>query len=209
MLKIDCKYPLMNRRAFFSSLIAYATTIGISRAKINCKLTPNQPMGPFFKNNITNSSDLTNNNKAFGKTIGIKGKVLNTNCKPHPLSEIYIWQANAFGKYNHQKDLSQNNNDKNFNGYAKITSDKDGVYSFKTIIPGSYKVGNNIIRPPHIHFFVKTKQSKKLITQLYFKNHPYNKTDFLYRNVNYKNLIELNLKNITDNYAEGIFNIII
>ena len=48
-----------------------------------------------------------------------------------------------------------------------------------------------------------------MITQLYFKNHPYNKTDFLYRNVNYKNLIELSLKNITDNYAEGIFNIII
>ena len=134
-----------------------------------------QPVGPFFKEKqLSNINDLTNNGKASGKIIKIEGKITDKNCTPYPYSLINIWQANAYGKYNHANDMSNNKFDKYFSGYKKIISDKEGFYSFTTIIPGSYKISQNIIRPPHIHFLVKTKNNKSLSTQLYFKDHPYN-----------------------------------
>ena len=45
-------------------------------------------------------------------------------------SEIEVWHANNFGKYNHINDTSLGQIDKNFNGYLKITTDNSGKYNF-------------------------------------------------------------------------------
>jgi protocatechuate 3,4-dioxygenase beta subunit len=44
------------------------------------------------------------------------------------------------------------------------------------IHPGRYKV-RETFRPSHIHYTVEAKGYKTLITQLYFKGDPFNKTD--------------------------------
>ena len=74
----------------------------------NCKNTPQQSTGPFFKvpAKIFND-DMTNNGKAIGKKIKVYGKVLDNKCKPITNAILDIWQANSFGKYNHQADLSK------------------------------------------------------------------------------------------------------
>ena len=126
-------------------------------------------------------NDLSNNGKATGELIKIEGKILDKSCKPYPFCEIDIWQANSYGTYNHENDFSKNKIDEFFYGYKRITSDKNGSYFFTTIFPGSYKISKDIVRPPHIHLLVKTKNKKSLITQIYFKNHPHNKNDFIYQ----------------------------
>ena len=151
---------------------------------------------------------MSNNGKATGKLIKIEGKILDESCKPYPFCEIDIWQANSYGKYNHENDFSKNKIDEFFYGYKRITSDKDGNYFFTTIFPGSYKISKNIVRPPHIHLLIKTKNNKSLTTQIYFKNHPHNKNDFIFNSVKSKSLLEVSLKK-SNNIFKGLFNIII
>ena len=97
---------------------------------------------------------MTNNGKAIGKRIKVYGRILDNKCKPIANAILDIWQANSFGKYNHQADLSESRKDNEFYGYMRLLSNEKGEYSFKTILPGSYKVSKDLTRTPHIHFKV-------------------------------------------------------
>ncbi|HEX9606054.1 MAG TPA: hypothetical protein VF962_02395, partial [Gemmatimonadaceae bacterium] len=66
--------------------------------------------------------------------------------------------------------------DPNFDGSAVLTTDSEGRYRFKTIKPAAYPAGPNRMRPAHIHFQVSGRQDK-IVTQMYFEDDPYNKTD--------------------------------
>lgn len=156
----------------------------------NCKITPPQSTGPFYKepSKIFNN-DMTNNGKAIGKRIKVYGKVLNNKCKPISNAVLDIWQANSFGKYNHQADLSESRKDNEFYGYMRLLSNERGEYSFNTILPGSYRVSKDLIRTPHIHFKV-TNNKKQLTTQMYFKGNEMNNKDFLFKNTNNINALE-------------------
>ena len=159
----------------------------------NCKNTPPQSTGPFYKvpSKIFNN-DMTNNGKAIGKRIKVYGKVLNNKCKPISNAVLDIWQANSFGKYNHQADLSESRKDNEFYGYMRLLSNERGEYSFNTILPGSYRVSKDLIRTPHIHFKVMNND-KQLITQMYFKGNEMNNKDFLFRNTNNNSALEASI----------------
>ena len=199
---------IINRRILLNFIFSYALTKPL-QAKSFCNITPSQPKGPFYINkNLFNVLDMTNQGKAFGEVIEIKGSVGNTKCKPEPSCLIKIWQANYYGKYNHKNDLSNNKVDPNFIGYNTIKTAIDGSFKFTTILPGPYKIAKNIVRTPHIHLFIKTKNNKELTTQLYFKNNPYNKNDILFKRVKKKDLLEVLLKNKDfSKIKTGVFNI--
>ena len=163
------------------------------RANVNCKETPNQSTGPFYKvpSKISNN-DMTNKGKATGVKIKVYGKVLNNKCKPISNAILDVWQANSFGKYNHEADLSKSKKDNDFNGYIRLLSDKKGEYSFISILPGSYKVSKNITRTPHIHFKI-TKNEKYLTTQMYFEGNQMNNKDFLFKNTKNNEYLEASI----------------
>ena len=50
-------------------------------------------------------------------------------------------------------------------------------------MPGSYKIFDDIIRPPHIHLLIKTVNNKRLSTQVYFKDQLGNKKDIIFNSV--------------------------
>ncbi len=162
----------------------------IKAASTNCKNTPPQSTGPFYKvpSKIFNN-DMTNNGKAIGKRIKVYGKVLDKKCKPITNAILDIWQANSFGKYNHNADLSDSRKDKDFYGYMRLLTDKKGKYSFYTILPGSYKVSKDLTRTPHIHFKI-TSHKKQLTTQMYFKGNDLNDKDFLFKNTHNNSILE-------------------
>ena len=159
----------------------------------DCKKTPPQSKGPFYKvpSKIFNN-DMTNNGKAIGKKIKVYGKILDNKCKPITNASLDIWQANSFGKYNHKADLSRSRKDNDFFGYMRLLSNEKGEYNFNTILPGSYKVSKDFTRTPHIHFKVTSKQ-KQLTTQMYFKGNKMNKKDFLFRNTYNNNALEASI----------------
>ena len=165
----------------------------IKATSTSCKNTPPQSTGPFYKipSKIFNN-DMTNNGKAIGKRIKVYGKVLDSKCKPITNAVLDIWQANSFGKYNHQADLSESRKDNDFYGYMRLLSNEKGEYKFHTILPGSYKVSKDLTRTSHIHFKVTSKQ-KQLTTQMYFKGNKMNKKDFLFKNTYNNNVLEASI----------------
>ncbi len=121
-------------------------------------------LGPFYRPDSPLRSDLTEENME-GNRILVKGIVFKSDCKtPLNNAKVKIWQCDTHGEYDNESDAYR------LRGFA-LTNAK-GEYEFKTIIPGKYLNGN-LYRPSHIHFRVTEKNSKELISQIYFRGDPH------------------------------------
>lgn len=146
--------------------------------------TPEQVIGPFYPVRLPadQDADLTvisgKDARALGTFLYLSGRVTNPSGEPVPNAEIEVWQANAVGRYTHAADDNPQPVDPNFEGYARIRTDPEGRYRFKTIKPGAYPVSvvPGWVRPPHIHFEVRGRESR-LVTQLYFEGEDLNAKD--------------------------------
>jgi len=156
-----------------------------SKVLAACLKTPVQTKGPFYPLdlNIESDGDLTklkdSTKEALGQMIYVRGKVTDDRCNPVEGVLVEIWQACASGRYNHRSDPNPATLDRNFQYYGKATTDSDGRYLFKTIIPGAYPADTDWIRPPHIHYKVSKRGYAELITQMYFAGDPLNKKDLI------------------------------
>lgn len=150
--------------------------------------TPAQTSGPFYPTTLPldADADLTlvkgAKGRASGQVIHVVGRVLDRDGKPIRGATIELWQANAAGRYDHPRDINPAPLDPNFQGYARLTTDDDGRYRFKTIKPGAYPmnpVNPNAVRPPHIHFDIANKRDH-LVTQMYFPGEKLNVGDGIF-----------------------------
>jgi protocatechuate 3,4-dioxygenase beta subunit len=118
--------------------------------------------------------------RAEGKVVHLMGRVLNLKGEPVKGVRMELWQANTYGRYAHPADQHDAPLDANFQGYSVQDTDKEGRYRFKTIRPGAYPVDANWMRPPHIHFEIRSKKSR-LVTQMFFPGEPLNDKDSLFK----------------------------
>jgi protocatechuate 3,4-dioxygenase, beta subunit len=145
-------------------------------------ITPPQILGPFYP--VSERPELAADlacpgdsaGEAQGQFITVRGRVLNSLGKPVSHARMDIWQANAAGRYRHPSDANPAPLDPNFKGFARLTTDASGRYSFRTIKPGGYRTAEGDMRPPHIHFDVEG-HFDRLVTQLYFAGEAGNRTD--------------------------------
>ncbi len=110
-----------------------------------------------------------------GERITVTGRVLDRAGRPIGGQLVEIWQANAAGRYAHQRDQHPAPLDPNFTGVGRALTDAEGWYSFTTIKPGPYPWRNhlNAWRPAHIHFSLfGTAFAQRLVTQMYFPGDP-------------------------------------
>ncbi len=126
--------------------------------------TTNDILGPFYRANAPIRSDLTFEGLA-GTRIKLKGKVFKSDCTTVIKDALVeIWHCNSEGEYD--------NSTKEFRHRAGFYTNDKGEYSFNTILPGKYLNGE-LYRPSHIHYRVTEKNSKELISQIYFKGDPH------------------------------------
>ena len=121
-----------------------------------------------------------------GERIVVHGRVLDEDGRPVPNTLIEIWQANACGRYIHQRDQHPAPLDPNFTGAGRTATDPQGRYKFITVKPGAYPWGNhpNAWRPAHIHFSLFGPSFlSRLITQMYFPGDPLLAYDPIYNSV--------------------------
>lgn len=179
-----------------SAVLAAAGVVGsnnVADAETQLQRTPGQILGPFYPvKELPQTSDLTrlpgHSGRAQGQVLNVTGRVLNLSGEPVANAKIEVWQANSNGRYTHPSDTNPAPLDPNFDGCAILTSDAEGRYHFKTIKPGAYPAGPNLIRPSHIHLQVTGRQDR-LVTQLYFEGDPYNATDPFLNSAALKNLL--------------------
>lgn len=137
------------------------------------KATPPDQLGPFYPvvRPLDQDADLTHldgqDGVASGELLDVFGIVRDFAGNPVPGAKLDLWQANAIGRYAHGGDTREELPlDPNFQGSAVLTTDSEGRYRFRTILPGIYGFGGSM-RPRHIHFTIDGKQSR-LTTQMYF-----------------------------------------
>jgi protocatechuate 3,4-dioxygenase, beta subunit len=141
--------------------------------------TVTETTGPVFASNEISSSDadLTrqHDGEPQGERIIVTGRVLDQDGCAIPNTLIEVWQANAAGRYRHQRDDHAVPLDPNFTGFGRTFSDADGNYRFVTIKPGAYPWSNhrNAWRPAHVHFSLfGSAFATRLVTQMYFPGDP-------------------------------------
>jgi protocatechuate 3,4-dioxygenase beta subunit len=135
--------------------------------------------GPVFGPGLLgrHADDLTRQHpgEPIGERIIVSGRVLDENSRPVRNTLIEIWQANACGRYLHNRDQHNAPLDPNFSGSGRVMTDENGSYRFTTIKPGSYPWRNhyNAWRPAHIHFSLFGPAFvTRLVTQMYFPGDP-------------------------------------
>ncbi|MFI8995083.1 protocatechuate 3,4-dioxygenase subunit beta [Streptomyces sp. NPDC053542] len=133
-------------------------------------------------------NDLTRQHtgEPLGERITVSGRLLDGRGRPVRGQLVEIWQANASGRYAHQRDDHPAPLDPNFTGVGRVLTGDDGSYSFTTIKPGAYPWRNhtNAWRPAHIHFSLFGDAfTQRLVTQMYFPNDPLFPYDPILRSV--------------------------
>jgi len=110
-----------------------------------------------------------------GERMTVEGRLLDSWGRPLANQLVEIWQANAAGRYIHQRDQHPAPLDPNVTGAGRTITDDNGFYKFTTIKPGAYPWKNhvNAWRPAHIHFSIfGTGFTQRLVTQMYFPGDP-------------------------------------
>ncbi|WP_426503484.1 protocatechuate 3,4-dioxygenase subunit beta [Dactylosporangium sp. McL0621] len=121
-----------------------------------------------------------------GERIVLTGRVVDGGGRPVAHQLVEVWQANAAGRYRHQRDQHPAPHDPNFTGHGRCITGADGSYRFVTVRPGPYPWRNhvNAWRPAHIHFSLfGTDFTQRLVTQMYFPGDPLFARDPIFQSV--------------------------
>src|ERR687892_148213 len=118
------------------------------------KQTPSQTVGPFFALGLTHqTANVLASDSTQGEKIRVEGQVIDGDGKPVPDAMIEIWQANAYGRYNHPDDKQEKPLDGSFTGWGRSGTDPNGLYFFDTIKPGPVPA-SEAVQAPHINITV-------------------------------------------------------
>jgi protocatechuate 3,4-dioxygenase beta subunit len=184
----------MSRRGLLSvgagaaaGLVAHGLGADATSPPACSQATAAQTSGPYYptRDREDEDPDLTQvrgrSGRATGDVIVVQGRVLDEACRPIAGVLVEIWQANTWGRYDHEKDAGTPRPlDPNFQSWAEMLTDTEGRFRFRTIKPGSYPVDDQgWVRPPHIHFRVSRRGFHELVTQMYFTGEPLNEADLI------------------------------
>ena len=180
---------LVNRRHL---VVGAAAVAGVSAARgQTLSATSAQDLGPFYPmlRPADHDADLTRikgrKGMAAGQPIQVIGRIVDLHGNPIRNASVEIWQCNAAGRYDHPGDRANPAAlDPNFQGFARLATDRDGNFRFRSIKPQGYDtpIGH---RTPHIHFDISSHR-ERLVTQMYFPGEPLNDGDFLLKNASPK-----------------------
>lgn len=168
-------YLSTHKRAPRESLVAFAPTLERS--------------GPAFSPaRFPEAIDMSREQgrDALGQRIIVAGRVTDEADRPVANTMIELWQANAAGRYHHDRDAHDAPLDPHFRGAARVFTDGGGRYRITSIQPGAYPWRNhaNAWRPRHIHFSLfGASWGARLVTQMYFPGDPLLALDPIYQSV--------------------------
>jgi protocatechuate 3,4-dioxygenase, alpha subunit len=152
------------------------------------KQTPSQTVGPFYSIGLTDREmNLLVSDSTHGQRIRIEGQVIDGDGKPVPDAMIEIWQANAYGRYNHPDDKQEKPLDGSFTGWGRSGTDPNGFYFFDTIKPGPVPASESSVQAPHINMTVFARgMLTHAFTRIYFSDEPANESDPVLNSINKK-----------------------
>ncbi len=152
----------------------------------NAPLTPTSwhTIGPFFPRTFFHPGD--NDLRVLspdgapvsrGRSIVLRGRVLEEGGQPCVNAVLEAWQADAAGRFRHPVDPGWRSADPSFLGWGRAWTDGDGWYEFHTVMPGSYDDPTGP-RAPHVNLSVLGSGiMHRLLTTAFFAGEPRNAVD--------------------------------
>lgn len=138
--------------------------------------SPYSTIGPFYlKPLIDGLDDLTTveGRQARGQKILLAGRLVEEGNRPVFNAVLEIWQPDANGVFRHPLDPRSAQADPGFSGWGRTRTDKDGLYQFRTILPGASREENGLVRCPHIDLMVLAiGLTRRLVTTVFFADAP-------------------------------------
>lgn len=153
----------------------------------DARATPSTVLGPFHRQGappLANGADLAAGFQ--GERLLVDVTVTDLEGRALPQAEIDVWQASAQGAYDSQmgRDVLPDENEHALRG--TFATDAAGRVHFATVLPSSYPVptdgpvgamlaamGRHAMRPAHIHFWLRAKGHRPLVTHLFVAGDPY------------------------------------
>ncbi|MGH8595191.1 MAG: protocatechuate 3,4-dioxygenase subunit alpha [Gammaproteobacteria bacterium] len=143
------------------------------------KQTPSQTVGPFYAIGLTHKPmSVMATESTQGQRIRIEGQVFDGDGVAIPDVMVEIWQANAYGRYNHPDDKQEKPLDATFTGWGRSGTDEKCFYSFDTIKPGPVPGNDDSVQAPHVNVVIFARgMLVHAFTRMYFADESANETD--------------------------------
>lgn len=143
------------------------------------KETPSQTVGPFYAIGLTRQPmNQMAGESTQGERIRIEGQVFDGDGVAIPDVMVEIWQANAYGRYNHPDDKQEKPLDKSFTGWGRSGTDDKCFYRFDTIKPGPVPGYGDSVQAPHINVVIFARgMLVHAFTRIYFDDEKLNDSD--------------------------------
>jgi catechol 1,2-dioxygenase len=171
-----------------SDTLGLSTLVDALNHQRSAPATENSLLGPFFRDNAAELPLRANIARTPGEPLWMHGRVLTTRGEPIAGACLEIWQSASNGQYEGQDPQQPVGNLR-----AKLRSDADGGYAFRTIKPTSYPIptdgpvgqlleglGRHPFRPAHVHFKVSAPGYETLVTELFSAGDPYLDSDAVF-----------------------------
>ncbi len=152
--------------------------------------TESTVLGPFHmtespRRNLGDSIDMIGG----GRTCVIRGEVRSTAGKALAGATVDVWQCTEDGFY----DVQQPDVQPAGNGRGLFTTDEDGGYWFRTVVPSYYPIPTDgpvgrlldatrrhPYRPAHVHFLVSAEGHEKVTTHAFVAGSAYTDSDAVF-----------------------------
>ena len=133
--------------------------------------SPYCTIGPFFPGEFcAGAEDLTSfqGQPARGQHIVLTGRVFEEGDRPILNGIVEIWQPDARGIFRHPLDPRFAEADPGFFGWGRARTDKEGRYSFRTVLPGASS-SDGEPRCPHLNLMLLAiGLTRRLVTTVFF-----------------------------------------
>jgi len=149
--------------------------------------------GPFY----TPNSPLKTNFRLPGHTgreLVVRGRVLDTHCRPIAGAVLDFWQVNEHGVYD--------NIGYNYRGHQFTQA--DGSYELLTLLPVPY-VFAGLWRAAHIHVKTQGPNTRLLTSQIFFDNDPQGNA----RAFDFDHALLAKIRTLPDGSAETVYNFVL
>ena len=177
-----------NEAVLMSGSLGFSTLICLlNNGKNGATETTANLLGPFWRLDSprTENGGSIVRSPTPGPELFVTAHVKDPDGKPVATAEVDIWQSSTEGLYENQDPTQA---DMNLRG--KFTTDAQGNFSFRSILPAGYPIpvngpvgdllraqGRHNMRPAHLHFLIFQEGLKTHISQVYVPQDPHIDTD--------------------------------
>jgi len=151
--------------------------------------TESTVLGPFFaedRHDVELGGSIASEGK--GDYMFVEGKVTDIEGKPVANAIIDTWETDGHGQYDTQYEDRVEPDCR-----GRLTTAKDGSYSFRAVVPVSYPIPGDgpvgkmmrvlerhVYRPAHLHIQISAPGFESLTTSLFFNGDPYLTSDAVF-----------------------------